>query len=158
MFVKEYLIETVKTQVNQVTLTIDEYVKNQNFEIYEKIKEIVINVVNNYESQINDLTTQTTKSYNEYTKALNELKDEKKWWKIFSNISRNNKIDEYNKKLSDLISNFKYKKTLFQIDASEITDLLNQINKSENIIIEDYIYNTITNWTKELNNVSSKIA
>lgn len=157
IFVKEYLLSDAKAKIDSVIYSIDEYVKNKNFDIYKDIKEIAVKIAVEHKNDMNDLVKTTEEKYDECVELLEILNDEKRWWKVFSNISRNKKIKEYNTIIKNVTQDYIFTKDMYNMEASSILDLLNEINQSQNIIIEDYIFDDLINCQNSIDALSTKI-
>ena len=157
VFVKEYLIDDVKLKINKIVDKIDDIIQNKDTGVYVGVKNIAVKVVGSFIEQSYAEVGEMKQNYLLFTNAKRELEEEKEWWKIFSNISRNKKIENYAEKISNVIMEFGRKKWEIEEKIPLIVNYLKQIKQSDNVIIEDYIFNQLKTLNSDLNKVSGEM-
>lgn len=150
-------IERISAQ-KQAGLTLVSEAAKVDFSNAEMVlKQQIIDVTKQINQEIVDHIQKTDSSLTEKIEERNKLQNEKEWWKIFSNIKRNKKIEA---KQSDIQNLYKEHMQFVEINENNLEEvkhsLENAVTKNPTIIENDLIF-IIDKTLTDLKNLTGKI-
>ena len=94
-----------------------------------------------------------------YINKIAEIEAEKEWWKIFSNIGRNNQINDLKAKIKEMYTNYNKELKEHSDELKYMVASIKSFNsKSEYFQVEDFISEDLENLKKDIDSLLSKLS
>lgn len=157
-FINYYSIEQIKKSCTEVLNLINDCEFIDYNDIYLQIQQNIFSDISDYTSLYTSKIANLENIYNINLKQIEKCESEKAWWKIFTNISLNNQINELKSELKSLYaSNF----NLYNDLTSTISTLKRQLSEiqssSNKISIDNYLFDILTNLQRYADEVFNKL-
>ncbi|MBO7527847.1 MAG: RICIN domain-containing protein [Clostridia bacterium] len=158
-FVKYGVNIEINEKKEELTKLINEATDVSYSQLYQDIKDhvrqLAISICSSYQEQVDSLST----TLESYINKIAEIEAEKEWWKIFSNIGRNNQINDLKAKIKEMYTNYNKELKEHSDELKYMVASIKSFNsKSEYFQVEDFISEDLENLKKDIDSLLSKLS
>lgn len=143
-FVKYLFMKEVEAQRQKILKDLDSDWIVPYSDVYNQMSQNVYNLTTNLNNTYSSISNAKTK-IEDYTKQIEKLSAENEWWKIISNIGRNNQISELQSKIKETKEKALLDFEKYKDDVKIIVGNLREMKMFDESIIEEKVLTQLEN-------------